>query len=163
MAANVEIEPFEQVWAKLIDEQPVTCSATSVVYPAARKPSFLILDVGTKNFLLPFAAENILQGFQYSWFPTVRRLSPEISIILWSVGFSGGIMRLMLPDSQGGQGDILRADWTEEELRSGKPIEPTGKLILYEGLPAMYDWENRPQTLPEMPGFIQSIESNFSR
>jgi hypothetical protein len=81
---------------------------------------------------------------------------------MWIVSFSGGIMLATLPDSQGGVGDTLRSDWTEEEIQNGKPHKMEGKVVQFGGLPPMYDWEHSPQILPRT-GILQKIERNFAR
>jgi len=144
-ACTVHVEPFEPVWTALTDEEPVKCSVTGTVFPAAPKPTFVIFD-----------------GFQYPWLPTVRTLSPSLKVFVWMNGFSGGLLRACLPDARGGVGDQLRAPFTPDEWVNGKVSECTGQIIRIDGMPVSYDWESWPQLLHNT-GRLQFIEANYAR
>ena len=78
------------------------------------------------------------------------------------IGFSGGALLAFLPKAWGGMGDDLRAPFTAEEWKMGKPYQCTGRVLNIDNLPTMYDWECWPQALPHT-GTLQRIEANYAR
>jgi hypothetical protein len=48
---------FSAIWKKLIDHQPLRCSATGTKYPIAAKPSLCVLDV---SFVLLLEASSVV-------------------------------------------------------------------------------------------------------
>jgi hypothetical protein len=49
--ASLDMDEFNNLWSQLVAEQPIRCSATSVEYPGAAKPSLAILTVRIISFL----------------------------------------------------------------------------------------------------------------
>jgi hypothetical protein len=144
---------FEAIWPDLLASRPIRCSATGEEYTGAPRPSLVILD-----------------GFQYPWFSIIRSTttSSPIPILTWWVGFSGGMIHGCLSEKYGGENHLALPEFTEEEVKLGRPNPPTGKLLQLRGLPPMYDWEMYPELIAgakeiKEPGTIFKGLHNFAK
>jgi hypothetical protein len=129
---------FESMWADILASRPIKCSATGKEYPGLPRPSLAILD-----------------GFQYPWFSIIRSTttSSPIPILTWFVVFSGGIFHFCVSEKYGGENHVVLPEFTEEEVKVGRPNPPKGKLFRLRGFPPMYDWEFYPQLISGMEDF----------
>lgn len=104
----------------------------------------------------------IWQGFEYPWLSIIRAIAPGVPVLCWMIGFSGGLLRGCLPNSQGGVGDTLRIPFTPEEALNNRDFPQTGEIVKIKSMPDMHDWEHFPQAM-HVAGKLQLHESNYAR
>ncbi|MCJ1248747.1 hypothetical protein MMC30_005966 [Trapelia coarctata] len=135
------LSTFNVIWQALLAESPLTCGEIGTLYPAAARPSLVVLD-----------------GFQLSWLLVIKSMDSPPPVLQWMMGFSGGFLRICGPAVMGGRGETLRTSVHTEpsDLKEGK-------IIRVVGMPPMYDWEFSPQDLNLQMGNIRAAEGMMSK
>ncbi|KAF8577033.1 glycosyltransferase family 1 protein [Ramaria rubella] len=124
-------------YEKLINSEPLQCSATGKTFGAIQKPNAVVLDF----FFLP-----ILQAFR-------AKTGKRIPIFAWQSGYCSAMLHMAGPERFGGMGNLGSVARKQAEVTGGQYEvildelyhSTTGKLITVPGLPPMYDYEWSPQ------------------
>ncbi|KAF8583155.1 glycosyltransferase family 1 protein [Ramaria rubella] len=114
---------------KMINNEPLQCSATGKTFGAIRKPNVAVIDF----ILLP-----ILQAFR-------RKTGKHIPIFAWQWAYCSSVLRISGPEELGGVGDVASVARKQAEATGGqyeaildelyRPA--TGNLITVPELPPM--------------------------
>ncbi|KAF8592151.1 glycosyltransferase family 1 protein [Ramaria rubella] len=124
-------------YEKMINNEPLQCSATGKTFGAILKPNVAVIDF----ILLP-----ILQAFR-------AKTGKHIPIFAWQSAYCSSGLRIIGPEKLGGMGDVASVARKQAKATGGqyeaildelcRPA--TGNLINLPGLPPMYDYEWSPQ------------------
>ncbi|KAG6915692.1 hypothetical protein DXG01_010420 [Tephrocybe rancida] len=143
-AAGLFAQSYTAAYEALSGGKAITCLKTGTSFEAIVAPAAIIMDFFC---LAELKATRALTG-------------DSVPIISWVTGGSPTLLRCWGPESMGGFGDLSAIIQAEVE-RTGRPLfevgnevyKPTGGAVVrIPGVPAMYDYEFRPQKLPfDMP------------
>lgn len=154
---TAEKDAFVPVWDRLMTERPITCSVTGESYPAASKPTVVIMSVSGCPAVHPGARLTLSQGMEFPLFPVIRASQPAPPIFVYQSSAAAGIAQFLLPPHLGGISEDLVTPFNDDERKNGRPFDISGKIIKTPGLPAMYDWELHPADTSYFgvkPGFL---------
>ncbi|KAG6809307.1 hypothetical protein H0H92_000751 [Tricholoma furcatifolium] len=131
-------QTYAPVYACLIQGKPVTCATTGRVFEAAPVLNAVIMDF-----------------FCIAQLKTTRAMTPNMSLVTWIPGGVGTVLRFWGPEAMGGIGDLTEKIQAEAS-RSGRSAfevaeelyrPKNGDPVRVPGVPAVYDYEYRPQKL----------------